>query len=246
MSNPNNISIQYSTNGTEFNVYRTATEIPIGVGEKVYFKWSGKIGDTNLYYNSIVNSNVKYKTYGELKKGIYKRAYMEMFRKQTNLIDASGLVLSATTTLGDECYQQMFFGCTSLTTAPAILPSTELGDECYQLMFFGCTSLTTAPLLPSTKLKWYCYQQMFYGCTSLTTAPLLPATELENHSYERMFYGCTSLTYVKHHIIEWDTNSADNWLYGVASSGTVECPTDSTIPSDSTSGIPEGWTKKTF
>ena len=36
-------------------------------------------------------------------------------------------------------------------------------------MFYGCTSLTTAPSLPATKLAHYCYNQMFYGCTSLTT-----------------------------------------------------------------------------
>lgn len=35
-------------------------------------------------------------------------------------------------------------------------------------MFYGCTSLTTAPLkLPSTTLKHSCYEAMFQGCTNL-------------------------------------------------------------------------------
>ena len=96
------------------------------------------------------------------------------------------------TTLAANCYQSMFSGCTSLTTAPA-LPATALANYCYMRMFQGCTSLTTAPTLPATTLATYCYAGMFQGCTSLTTAPALPATTLANFCYYYMFYGCTSL-----------------------------------------------------
>jgi hypothetical protein len=61
-----------------------------------------------------------------------------------------------------------------------------------------------------------------------------------------MFRGCTALNYVKHNIIEWNTSNTRYWLSGCSSTGVVECPADSTIPSDSISGIPTGWTKKTF
>ena len=60
-------------------------------------------------------------------------------------------------------------------------------------MFYGCTSLTKAPALPATTLEFGCYYNMFYGCTSLTQAPALPATTLANYCYFQMFYGCTSL-----------------------------------------------------
>ena len=46
----------------------------------------------------------------------------------------------------------MFNGCTSLTTAPSVLPATTLVYRCYNYMFNGCTKLnyikamfTTAP-----------------------------------------------------------------------------------------------------
>ena len=97
------------------------------------------------------------------------------------------------TTLATYCYQFMFYGCTSLTTAPA-LPATTLEFECYSHMFQGCTSLTTAPELPATTLARFCYLGMFQGCTSLTTAPELPATTLAESCYQSMFNGCTSLT----------------------------------------------------
>ena len=34
-------------------------------------------------------------------------------------------------------------------------------------MFFGCTSLTEAPALPATSLATRCYAYMFNSCTSL-------------------------------------------------------------------------------
>ena len=72
-------------------------------------------------------------------------------------------------------------------------PPTTLANNCYRNMFSGCTSLTTAPELPATTLAVNCYRQMFQGCTSLTTAPELPATTLAVSCYQLMFYSCTGL-----------------------------------------------------
>ena len=105
------------------------------------------------------------------------------------LLDKTGELLS----VSKSCYERMFFGCTSLTTAPK-LPATTLADSCYSGMFDGCSSLTTAPKLPATTLANSCYNGMFQGCTSLTTAPNLPATTLAEMCYFGMFQGCTSLT----------------------------------------------------
>ena len=102
--------------------------------------------------------------------------FVLLFVNNTHLINAENLILPATT-LADGCYGSMFYGCTSLTTAPK-LPATTLADYCYINMFGGCTSLTTAPELPATTLADSCYFQMFQACTSLTTAPELPATTL--------------------------------------------------------------------
>lgn len=93
----------------------------------------------------------------------------------------------------DSCYNSMFYGCTNLTTAPA-LPATTLTNNCYDSMFYECTSLTQAPELPATTLAEYCYYFMFYGCTSLTQAPALPATTLAKSCYNAMFLVCTGLT----------------------------------------------------
>ena len=168
-------AFEYSTNGRNWSVFApgTTTITLANVGNKVYFR-----GD-----NTTVNES----------SSIYYKFVM------SGKIAASGNIMSlldktcqSTTISNNHCYSSMFYGCTSLTTAPS-LPATTLADYCYYYMFSGCRSLTTAPSLPATTLANYCYNSMFYNCTSLTTAPSLPATTLANNCYSNMFSGCTSL-----------------------------------------------------
>ena len=80
-----------------------------------------------------------------------------------------------------------------------------MANDCYAYMFYGCTSLTTAPELPATTLTNYCYDSMFRGCNRLTTAPELPATTLASSCYRYMFYGCTTLKLSKTKTDEYTT-----------------------------------------
>ena len=165
--------------------------------------------------------------------------YQEMFYKCASLTTAP--VLPATT-LANSCYFGMFSNCAKLTTAPA-LPATNLADSCYSSMFNGCTSLTTAPVLPATTLTNSCYGAMFGGCTSLTTAPELPATTLADYCYEYMFDGCSSLSYIK--CLATDISAyrcRDYWVRGVAATGTFVKNPKMVSWGTGDSGIPEGWT----
>lgn len=165
--------------------------------------------------------------------------YLHMFYGCTSLTTAPEL---PATTLADSCYDHMFYRCLSLTTAPE-LPATKLDSHCYESMFYGCTSLTIAPELPATTLADYCYCEMFYECTSLTTAPALPATELAAYCYYDMFCVCTNLNQIK--CLAWNIsfdNCTRNWLYGVSSTGTFIKNKDMTEWKTGSSGIPEGWT----
>ena len=110
-----------------------------------------------------------------------------------NLLDYATVKAGQHPTMADNCYYAMFYGCTSLTQAPA-LPATTLTEGCYFSMFCDCTALTQAPDLPATTLAPNCYYAMFQRCTSLTQAPALTATTLANYCYSNMFYGCTALT----------------------------------------------------
>lgn len=78
----------------------------------------------------------------------------------------------------DGCFSGAFYNCTSIVSvAPDFLPATTLTEYCYEFMFLGCTSLTTAPALPATTLASYCYKQMFDGCSKLNYIKML-ATDI--------------------------------------------------------------------
>ena len=194
-------------------------------------------------------------------------AFYELFSNCGKIVNVSSNFLPATKLI-TYCYNNMFYGCTNLTTAPE-LPATSLSLSCYYRMFGGCTNLTTAPELPATSLSSYCYTNMFYNCTSLTTTPKLLATILTEGCYANMFYNCTSLTttpellatilaescyygmfygcdklnYIK--MLATDISASSclyDWVNGVSSTGTfVKNAAMTSLPTGA-SGIPSGWT----
>ena len=267
------------------NTSQTITTPSIAQGGKVLFKGEGSA----LAKDGAVSSNCsKFSSTGNFNVcgNIMSMLYGDNFASQTafpngssynfrclfgsanKLISAENLVLSATT-LTFECYGEMFYGCTALTSVPTLpatnlisacyqgmfrncsslttvpsnyLPATTMTYRCYQQMFLHCTSLTTAPELPATTLNAECYRAMFADCTSLTTAPELPATTLTISCYELMFSQCTSLNYIK--MLATDISASrclTNWVSNVAASGIFVKDANTTIPTGD-SGIPSGWT----
>ena len=75
-------------------------------------------------------------------------------------------------------FYRLFSGCTTIIQVSEVfLPATTLAIECYNQMFYGCRGLTSAPELPATTLAVYCYQYMFYGCSNLNYIKML-ATDI--------------------------------------------------------------------
>ena len=171
----------------------------------------------------------------------YDYAFNSLFKGCTTITSAENLILPATT-LSQNCYNNMFYYCTSLTTAPE-LPATTLASGCYYNMFGGCTSLTTAPVLSATTLANNCYNAMFEGCTSLTTAPVLPATTLASGCYRNMFNGCTSLNSITCLATDKSASMCTNsWVFSVAASGTFTKAASMTNWTTGNNGIPKNWT----
>ena len=124
-----------------------------------------------------------------------------------------------------------------------VLPVTALTPACYQDMFYQCAHLVSAPALPATTLAGYCYQEMFMGCTSLTSAPELPAPVLTDWCYAQMFSNCPSLNFVKCLATDISVNDCTvDWLNGVPAEGTFEKAPGMTSWPSGDSGIPTGWT----
>lgn len=184
-----------------------------------------------LYYDNYYNS--------QLDSTKHKNVFYELFGSDTHLLSAP---LLPSTTLAINCYSSMFNSCTSLVTAPE-LPATTLVIGCYSWMFRLCTSLTIVSKLSATTLAVSCYYGMFYGCTSLTVAPELPATTLINACYNYMFCKCTKLNYIKALFTTTpSTTYTNDWVSGVAATGTFVKNSEATWTNTGTYAVPTGWT----
>ncbi len=202
-----NGTLYYSTDTTNWNVWSGTSAIN-SVNNKLYLRGTGNTKITGANSNSyrwvLTGSNIK--CIGNIE----------------NLLDWETVALGNHPTMARHCYAYLFYGCTALTSAPA-LPATTLASYCYRNMLAECTALTSAPDLPATTLAEGCYLSMFFGCTALVSAPALPATTLANYCYAYMFFGCESLkisstpTEVYQH--EWRIptsgtgTEAPNWNY---------------------------------
>ena len=255
------LTIEKSTDGKTWETMgktsTTAIRATVPANGKLYLRASATTWGTSAsnynYFNSVsgnfnVGGNINSLLYGssfngqtEFPSGVGTFTVASLFYNNTRIKSAEQMLLPATT-LANYCYNSMFYGCTSLTTAPE-LPATTLANGCYGGMFQDCTSLTTAPALPATTLAERCYNSMFSGCTSLTSAPELPATTLPQYCYYYMFWGCTNLNYIKCLATDISaSNCTNNWVQSVAASGTFVKDPNMTGWETGSNGIPSGWT----
>ena len=281
------LSVQYSRDRSTWktlnNTSTTARTVTVQPGEKIYLRCSANgWGNTSTtsYRNSItgvskVGGNIMSLLYGSNFTGdetsfpsTNANTFACIFRENSNLLDASELLLPATTlangcycgmfsqdsllvhgpkrlpakTLTTECYRGMFEYCNALAECPD-LPATTLATTCYRGMFISCNALTTLPKLNATTLSTGCYQIMFRYCTGITKAPDLNVSTLVADCYRGMFDGCTSLNYVKC-LAENDITPDGNvyiWLQDVAATGTFVKAAGS-VWETGANGIPSGWT----
>lgn len=192
-------TFQMSTdNGSTWN---TATSVELNEGEKVLVKSTlskGKIlGGVSSTGNFNAYGNTMSLVYGDGFKGKtdltgYTWVFNNFFKNCLKLIDASNLILPATT-LADYCYQGMFNNCIALVVAPE-LPALTMKTQCYKDMFFSCESLQAPPQLPATTLASACYSGMFRWCNFTDISDFeLPATTLAYGCYSDMFRQCKKL-----------------------------------------------------
>ena len=277
-------TIDYKLNNGEWtsitsNTGSSAPTIEVNSGDKLQFKGNNvQYGASSSSYITFSGSTAGFEVEGNIMSLINganfdtlttlqdSYTFYSLFKGCNGLTSAQNLILPAMT-LANNCYDSMFNGCTSLTTAPA-LPATTLANGCYGNMFNGCTNLTTAPALPATKLAKDCYSSMFSKCDSLITAPVLPASETLHGCYWFMFSSCYSLTtapailattlksfscygmfgycrnlnYIKCLATEIESNSTSSWVSGVASTGTFVKASSMDNWTTGDNGIPSGWT----
>ena len=247
------VSLEVSDDGETWTTLgdtsTTALDITIPVGGRKYLRsisanaWG--IGTRDYTYFNRFSTTGNFGAHGNIMKLLGYDALKgfdcySMFSGCTKLTTAPSI---SAITMAQYCCYRMFYGCTGLTSAPAI-QATTVASNCCRDMFRGCTGIVTGPtILPAMTMEELCYQAMFYGCTSLTNAPSLPATTLAQSCYSGMFNDCSSLSSITCNATDISASRCtNNWVNGVAASGTFYKNPDNTSWTTGGNGIPSGWT----
>lgn len=256
------INLEYSLDKRTWNNYDMSNKPTISVpaGGYVYLRGvnTGVTFDQyNLHFEFSLNEN--FSTGGDIRTlfnyddvnsitKIPDNAFIQnsvSYYKMTSCTwDMSGI-----TEIGNYGFYNYFKYYNSLTTAPDFSNVTTVGESGFDGCFENCTSLTTAPDFSKvTSAGNYAFSSCFRNCTSLTTGPNFSnITTVGSNGFQHCFNGCTSLNLATApNITEWSTSKFNSWLNNVASSGVVRKPAALTIPTDSTSGVPTGWTTENY
>lgn len=76
---------------------------------------------------------------------------------------------------------------------------------------------------------------------------LRDVTTLGNYALEMLYYDNSNITEVyAPNVSTWDNNKTSQWLSNVASTGVIYKPSTLTIPINTESGLPSGWTTQDY
>ena len=249
-------TIQYSTdNGSTWTSLTTSTTAQelggaLSVGDKILVKGTNTAYGTNSYYNSF-GGTAKVNVYGNIMSLIYgdsfeknktltdSYTFKRLFYSYANLLTADNLILPATT-LASNCYNGMFYDCTSLTTSPE-LPATTLAGNCYAYMFSGTNVLPDCSNIDFTSNSVVSSGGLIslFAGTKVTDSDLdrllpkntngkyyLPATTLAVSCYSYMFQNCRSLTTAP----ELPATTLTNYCYSYMFQGCTSLTTAPELP----------------
>ena len=175
-----------------YDMFRECTKLECTPNIKV--ENVGKESFREMFY---LDSSLVSATYELKPQTLGERSYYEMFRGCVKLETAPKL--TSATTLDVGCCEFMFEDCKALKTV-SDLPAEILREDCYKQMFQGCSSLSTPPVISASGINGSetgCCSGMFNGCTSLEYGPDLQILDVKSDCYKSMFEFCFSLKKLK-------------------------------------------------
>lgn len=151
------------------------------------------------------------------------------------------------TSAGKYGFNNTFSG-TAITETPYFNSLSTINAYTFSAAFDRCTNLTRINAFRRvSSVGDHGLNYTFRGCTALAEADFSGITSANLQGIYGTFEGATSLNKVyAPNVSAWDTNVFYNWLRNVASTGVIHKPRNLTIPTDTTSGVPTGWTTQDY
>lgn len=119
-------------------------------------------------------------------------------------------------------FYKLFYNCIKLkSVSDGFLPAIILSTNCYREMFYGCTGVTTAPELPATTLLGNSYHSMFRDCSKLNyIKAMFTTTPVSSYTFNWVNGVASTGTFVKNAAATWDeigvNGVPENWIIETA------------------------------
>ena len=166
-------------------------------GSGIDFSPIGYDAEFSAELNAKMNSDIAYsKTLYDAWNPSNTSAYL-LFQSDKKLVYAPNIDTSNVNKM-----QDMFNGCTSLTTVPEYNTSNVTN---MLRMFYNCANLQTVPAFNTSRVTSMEY--MFYNCTNLQTVPAFDTSNVT--SMQSMFYNCANLQTIQ----AFDTSNITSMEY---------------------------------
>ena len=172
-----------------------------------------------------------------------------LFEDSDKLIDASNLTINNITSVGYSSFLWTFRGCEALKGAPNFSSIKNVGEKGFCYAFSRCLQLSSTPNFDRVEIVGdNGFEHAFGACKKITSTPdFRNVVNVGNNGFFYAFTGCNLLTTAfTPNVSAWDTSIFEGWLNVTAATGVVHKPRNLTIPTDTTSGVPTGWTTQDY
>ena len=251
-------NLEYSIDETnQWNKYM-GEEITLKPHQRIYLRGDNPKGFNKSFETaSVLTCNKPLKAGGNIMSLISGKNFNDitvvpdwsftcLFQNQLNLKtvpDCSNIV-----TVGKNGFANCFQN-SGVTKGGIFTSLTDAGVDAFSYAFSGCNDLAEVcdfPVLTTIA------KNTFYN--AYTTCPLLKnggdyssITQIDGEAAFYQAFSETNVTIIKTpNITEWNPTTFTDWLTKIPTTGVVRKPAKLTIPIDSASGIPTGWTVENY
>ena len=184
VGSPNDISLEYSFDKTNWTTYTVGTSLTIAPNAKIWWRGNNtKISN----YDSISGRNYyKFNSTGNLEVSGDLTSLLSKTLKMTNDFILAG------------CFAYLFYSMGNMTGCVTLPRVSEVQSYAFLYCFAG-TKIVKAPYLGYSKIGDYSYKRMFSDCQYLSefqdSLSFAKTNTNTNGSFEGMFRGCRRLAH---------------------------------------------------
>lgn len=174
-------------------------------------------------------------------------ALNSIFESCTSLVDM--MDLTTINTVEARGLEMMFRNCRLLETPPDLRNVTTVADNGMYFMCYYCQKLKTSPDVRNITTVGKNGMQGFLSLCSLLIEPpdIRKVTTVGVNGMTEFMSNCRLIEYAyAPNVSVWTNSNFNSWLNNVAANGTLYKPSGLSIPTNTTSGVPTGWTTQDY